>query len=440
MSATTGQRRRQITAALVSAALGAGVLTACGGSPGGASQEPVEIRMWTFLDPAAESGRGKVLGQLIDQYESAHPGVTVNVEVQQWDTMSQQFLAADVAGSAPDVQWLALDQVANAAEQGALADLNEVAFGKLPADQREALRDVYWKTMETDGKIYGVVHSRNYMGLMYRADLLKAKGIDPATIKTWDDLIAAGKALTDPAANRWGLGQAFATSFADPQVLSARMMENQGTLFADDGAPEWTTPAAVEAMEFQASLIKDAKITPEDSVRLTAEDLYELFSAGQVAMINAASARVPVMQQQVGAENVGFMHYPSKDGAKPAPGTLLGWSVGVWNGSKVKDAAGEFVAYLTTPEADQQWLLDAQQPPLYAATAEANADFLGKPENSFLKVVLEGSQQYGWLPPTQFSTAGWRESLNDATQQVLLGNAVPAQALEKAAQSMKTNG
>src|SRR5699024_12771721 len=65
---------------------------------------------------------------------------------------------------------------------------------------------------------------------------------------------------------------------------------------------------------FQSEFITGSQVTPEDAVRLTAEDLYELFSAGQVAMINAASVRVPAMQEQVGAENVGFMHYPSEDG------------------------------------------------------------------------------------------------------------------------------
>lgn len=419
--------------AAASIALVGAALAGCSSGGGDGSKE---ITMWTFLDPKGTSGREQVLGDLIDDYEAANPDVTVNVEVQQWDTMTQQFLAADVSGSAPDVMWLALDQMSTAVEQGALADLNSLAFGDLPADQLEELRDVYWDTMEQDdGSIYGVVHSRNYFGIMYRKDLLAAAGIDPAEIRTWDDLVAGSEKFSALGDNQWGLGQAFATSFADPQILSARLVETQGAMFDGDGSPLWATDEGVEALEFQASLISDATATPEDSVRLTAEDLYELFAAGQVAMINGASVRVPTMQAQVGAENVGFMHYPSEDGETPAPGSLAGWSVGVWSGSDVPDQAADFVAHLSSPEADEKWMLEAQQPPLYSSTAENNGDFLADPANSFLSVVLEGSQEYGWLPPTDVPTAGWREALNGAVQKVLLGESTASEAMESAVKS-----
>ncbi|MBZ2195530.1 ABC transporter substrate-binding protein [Occultella gossypii] len=422
-------KRRMLT--ITAAALTLGMVAACGN---GGGDTPDEITMWTFLDPEGSSGREQVLASLIESYEE-ESGVHVNVEVQQWDTMTQQFLAADVSGSAPDVMWVALDQVSNAVEQGALADLNSLAFGDLPEDQLADLRDVYWETMEADdGSIYGVVHSRNHFGIMYRTDLLAEAGVDPAQIRTWDDLTAAAQQLTAPDENRWGLGQAFGTSFADPQILSARLVETQGSMFGDDGVPMWGTDEAVEAIEFQAAFVTESQVTPPDAVRLTAEDLYELFSAGQVAMINAASVRVPAMQEQVGTENVGFMHYPSEDGEGYAPGNLAGWSVGVWSGSEVTEQAADFVAYMSSPEADEQWMVDAQQPPLYASTAENNADFLAQPENAFLSVVLEGSQDYGWLPPTDVPTAGWRETLNEAVQQVLLNEATPAEAMEAAQQ------
>lgn len=438
MSVRSTHSRRSILAG-TAAALTVGTVAACG-SDGGEGGTVDEITMWSFLDPAGSSGREKVLASLIQSY-TEKTGIAVNVEVQQWDTMTQQFLAADVSGSAPDVMWVALDQVATAVEQGALADLNSLAFGELPEDQLADLRDVYWETMEQeDGAIYGVVHSRNHFGIMYRTDLLDAAGADPTTIRTWDDLTAVAKELTAPDENRWGLGQAFGTAFADPQIISARLVETQGAMFGDDGAPLWGTDEATEAMEFQAAFVADAEVTPQDSVRLTAEDLYELFSAGQVAMINAASVRVPAMQEQVGVENVGFMHYPSEDGDGYAPGNLAGWSVGVWANGEATEQAADFVAHLSSPEADEKWMLEAQQPPLHASTAENNADFLSAPENAFLSVVLEGAQDYGWLPPTNVPTVGWREALNEAVQQVLLEEATPAESMSAAGETFGAGG
>jgi ABC-type glycerol-3-phosphate transport system substrate-binding protein len=388
--------------------------------------------MWTFLDPAGKSGREQVLAALIESYEE-RTGIRVQVEVQQWDTMTQQFLAADVSSSAPDVMWLALDQVATAVEQGALADLSSLAFGDLPDEQLAELRDVYWESMEhEDGSVYGVVHSRNYFGILYRTDLLEAAGADPSEIRTWEDLETVAELLTAPSESRWGLAQAFATSFADPQIIAARIMEMQGSMFTADGSPQWSTPPGVEALEFQTAFITDARVTSQDSVRLTAEDLYELFSAGQAAMINGASSRVAQMQEQVGAENVGFLHYPSQNGNAPSPGNLAGWSVGAWAGSEKTEQAADFVAHLSSPEADERWLLDGQQPPLYSSTASDNSDFLAKPENSFLTTVLEGSQEYGWLPPLTAPTVGWREALNGAVQKRLLDQGSAAEAMDAA--------
>jgi ABC-type glycerol-3-phosphate transport system substrate-binding protein len=268
------------------AALALGTASAC--NSGGSSSD--EIRMWTFLDPAGSSGREKALKSLIDSYQESS-GVTVTVEVQQWDTMTQQFLAADVSGSAPDVIWASLDQVANAVEQGALADLKEVAFADTPDDQLAELQDTYWTSMEQDdGTLPGIVHSRNYFGIMYRKDLLEEQGVDAEEIATWDDLVEAAQKLTSSADGTWGLGQAFATSFADPQIISALIMDGQGAMFGDDGAPTWATDAGVAAMKRQVAFIDEDKVTPSDAVRLTAEDLYEVFSAGQAEVPGARHA------------------------------------------------------------------------------------------------------------------------------------------------------
>ena len=432
MLASTINRPPRALVKIVGTAMAASLLlAACGGGEGDSGK--TEITMWTFLDPDGSSGRETVLSDLIDSYEDEHPNTTINVEVQQWDTLTSQFLAADASNSAPDVIWAVVDEFADVAEQGALANLNDLSFGDMPDDQLEDLRDIYWDSMTTeDGEINGVVHSRNYLGLMYRKDYFEEADIDPADIETWDDLIEAAQELTVSDDNRWGLGQAFSDSFADPQILTAKLLEEQGTLFSDDGEAAWANDAGVKALEFQASLIEEHQVTSEDAVRLTSEDLYELFSSGQLAIFNAASARVPEMQKELGVENVGFMHYPGDVANEHAPGTLLGWAVGVWEGSDSKEEAADFVAHLSSPEADAAWLTEAQQPPLYSSTSEENNDYLNEPENEFLNVVVEGTEDYGWLPPTQTPTGGWKSILNTTVQKVLLDGTSAMDALESA--------
>ena len=56
------------------------------------------IRMWTFLDLTSENGRAKVLAKLIDNFQTANPGVTVKVETQEWSTLAIKILADAVSG------------------------------------------------------------------------------------------------------------------------------------------------------------------------------------------------------------------------------------------------------------------------------------------------------------------------------------------------------
>ena len=65
-----------------------------------------EILVWTFLNPDDESGRGKVLRECKEMYESLYPNVKVTIESQQWDTMTAKFFAAAQTGTAPDVIWV----------------------------------------------------------------------------------------------------------------------------------------------------------------------------------------------------------------------------------------------------------------------------------------------------------------------------------------------
>lgn len=72
------------------------------------SETPAEggertIRMWTFLDLTSENGRAKVLAKLIDNFQTANPGVTVKVETQEWSTLASKIFAAAESGEAPDV-------------------------------------------------------------------------------------------------------------------------------------------------------------------------------------------------------------------------------------------------------------------------------------------------------------------------------------------------
>lgn len=394
------------------------------------------VRMWTFLNPEGTAPREVALARIIADFEAQNPGVRIVVEQQVWDQMTPKFLAAHSAGNAPDIIWISTDLLGDVIGAGAVADLNELFIGDWSDEHRQDITDSYYELCNVDGAQYCLFTSRNYIGILYRQDHFREAGIDPAAIRTWDDFRAVAEQLTqvDAAGNvtRWGFGQQFSPDFPDPQMWVPLVLEEQADIFNEDGTPAWATDAGVAAMQEMTSYVSNQGPTPPAAVNYSAEDLYEQYAAGRMSMITGASVRVSTMQQQIGVENVGFMLWPSRDGQGNARSPALGWGVGVWSGSQVKEAAGAFLDYMTGPEADQLWVESGGQIPMRQSTIAAMEEFFSRPENQYVIAAANGITNNSWVAPIAFPIGGYRQDLNQAAQDVVLNGADPAEALRRA--------
>ncbi len=394
------------------------------------------VTMWTFLNPTGTAPREVALAQMITDFEAENPDITILVEQQVWDQMTPKFLAAHSVGNAPDIIWVSTDLLGDVIDSGSLADLNGLFMNDWTDDYRADITDSYYELCNVDGSQYCLFTSRNYIGVLYRKDFFEEAGIDAAEIDTWADFRAAAEALTviddGGTVTRWGFGQQFSPDFPDPQMYVPLVLEQQPDIFNEDGTPAWATEAGVAAMEEMTSYVSPQGPTPPASVNYSAEDLYELYAAGRMAMITGASVRVSTMQQQIGAENVGFMLWPSQDGEGNAPSPALGWGVGVWSGSDVQEAAGAFLDYMTGSAADQLWVEVGGQIPMRQGTISAMEEFFAEPANEYVIAAAEGITNNSWVAPIAFPIGGYRQDLNQAAQDVILHGADPATALEEA--------
>ena len=155
------------------------------------------VTMWTFLDPAKTSGREVALKSMIDTFEKANPTIKIKVEPQVFSELMAKFLAAHNTGAAPDIIWVNTENMGALMKAGAAADLNELIASKWGsgADADFFVR-AGWDASVEGKKRAAVPLFHATTSLFYRKDLLKAAGIDPASIKTWDQLAEAAKKLT----------------------------------------------------------------------------------------------------------------------------------------------------------------------------------------------------------------------------------------------------
>lgn len=387
------------------------------------SGKKTNIRMWTFLDPGGTSGREIALKEMISAFESENPEYKIVVEPQTWDVMTGKFFAAHSSGEAPDIMWVLMDELGAAIQLEALEPFENLFLKDWSDEEIADVDDAFWQLGSQDGKHYQMSLSRNYFGIIYRSDLFENKNI--AVPKTWDELVAAGKQLTEideeTGLQRYGLGLALSADKADAQVAAGALLDQQGTLFDQEGKASWNNEAGRKAFGLQLDMIQTYGITPETALTTTPEDLYADFNTGKYAMIVGAGVRVSKLQSEVtfDPESVQFMLMPGFSEGKPSPMPIAGWCVGVWSGSKVKEGAGKFVEYMTNPESDALWVIKGGQAPVRKSTLESQSDFFKERKNNYLGVMAEGFSVAGWPQPTNFKISGWRIDLNNVCQNAL---------------------
>jgi multiple sugar transport system substrate-binding protein len=392
------------------------------------------IRMWTFVNPQGTGGREKVLRQLIDEFEKAHPGVKIQVETQIWQQISDKFFAAHQTGTAPDVTTLMQRRVMEGEKLGALANLDDLFVRKWTPQEIADIDGPLWRYASTPQGHYQITHWISTRGFFYRKDLFAAAGIDPASLTTWDKLIAAARKLTvkDDKGNvvRWGLGQSYPTDGANLPVMGNVVLDEQGDLFDKDGKANWATPAGVKGLTLQVDMTRKYHVTPDTAISLGYEDLYDQFNAGRYAMITGGVTRIQNAMKALGADKVGYLRTPTFDGKHYAPAETIGWSMAVWSGSPNKELAGEWLEFISSPHADTLWSTVAGMIPIRKSTIANNPQFFSRPENAYIFGTVEDMRN-GWLSPPN-AAGGFNDDLNRAGQDVLVNGTDPETALRKA--------
>jgi arabinogalactan oligomer/maltooligosaccharide transport system substrate-binding protein len=139
---------------------------------------------------------------LIDQWMTAHPGITVKHDLVPFDfgaVRTTKYLPAALNGTAPDIFRSDVAWTPGFADQGILADLTSY----FTADELADFLPGPLGTTTYQGMTYAVPHVTDALGLMCNKQLLAEAGLDHAPA-TWDELVEAGKQVTDLDAQKYG--------------------------------------------------------------------------------------------------------------------------------------------------------------------------------------------------------------------------------------------
>lgn len=108
------------------------------------------------------------------------------------------------------------------------------------APDRIASRDAVWSV---DGRLYGIESGYGLGAYYYNADQFEQLGIDPADLKTWDDVIRIGAEKAAPN------GQALIGIATGSGSFLYALAQRGGGMFDESGNVTLDTPEAAEALQ-----------------------------------------------------------------------------------------------------------------------------------------------------------------------------------------------
>ncbi len=209
-----------------------------------------------FWTAEVEPDRMAVQEDLAREFGRADPSATVRVVPVDENALPEKLAAASAAGELPDVVQLGLTQVVQYAAEGLLDA--EAATGLVRELGEEGFYPGPLNLCRTpDGSGYAAVPLDAWVqGIWYRRDWFEEHGLSPPD--SWERILAAARALHDPAASRFGvvLGthprQVYTQQVFEHLALAAgaRLFDERGR-YADD-------PRMVEALGFYRELARYA--------------------------------------------------------------------------------------------------------------------------------------------------------------------------------------
>lgn len=223
------------------------------------------------------------------------------------------------------------------------ADLTSLGY----TPEQQALFPEFKRTeLEIDGTAYAMPWDSGPVAVFYRRDFYEKAGVDPATIKTWDDFLVAGKKVME--ANP-GTVMAQADFNGDSEWFRMISNEQDCGYFSTDGQSITINQPACVATLDKIKQMKDAGI-------ITAaiwDEKIQANTAGKVAsqMMGAWYEGTIRSGSPDLAGKWGVYPMPSLTADGPRAANLGGSSLAITGVSENQEAAFKFVEYaLTTNE------------------------------------------------------------------------------------------
>lgn len=439
-------KKRSLRAALpVALAI---AIAGCGGTPGqskpkqaSAGTQAVSVKTDGFeslgpvtLRVVVAEGGGALDGikSLTKQFEAKYPNVTIKVSARDYGSWIKQVKLVASSDNPPDI----LEGAQGYQVDGALVKAGLI----LPLDKyaraydwersfsAESLQQLKWSTdghTFGEGTIYGIAQAGQSTGVFANLAKLRAAGVDPAALKTFDDFNAAlAKVKASLPANepaimlgnkeQWSalhMWSGIQGAFSPAQDMRNWIFHRSGATFDTGGNRE----ALAKLKEWND---KGYLGRPEDYNGRGDADASNLFARGKGAFMLGGNWNAQIVLDGLKDEAAFFDMPPGQSGKVAAWGSV-GLPYHVSAKSKQPDLAAAYINFIAGRPASAALVKTSQTPAIVDPTAE--------PTGRMAREVTEGWQRLirddGLMLYADWASPSMLETMGGAFQEFLAGRA-----------------
>lgn len=389
------------------------------------ADEARHVSFMVFGDPAELAA----YRSLVAAFEVAHPDIDVELIHIPGQSDYRLRLGADfAAGSPPDVALINYRRYAAFAARGVLEPLESY----LRASDVIAETDFYAEAVAPfrwRGELMCLPQNISSLVVYVNEDLFGAASLAlPADDWTWDDFVAAAKALTrdldgDGRIDQYGLG----TEVSLPR-LAPFVWQNGGQLVVlDEGRRPirlaLESRAASEAVEWFVALQAEHGVVP-DALAEAAESSESRFMAGRMGMLLDSRRAVPTFRD-IEAFDWDVAALPQRE---QAAGILHTDAYCMAGAAQDKDAAWTFIEFANSPEGQAIVAASGRTVPSLVEVAESAAFLDPEVPPASSRLFLDGIPVLRGVPVM----AGWvdiEEVAGDELERAFYGQATVDEAI-----------
>lgn len=250
--------------------------------PGAVLAETTNISFLTHWSPDTVAK----LEAAATAYAKDHPDVAVKVQAVPFGDLLTTLRAAGGSAGGATIAGIYNAWLPDLAKDKLLAPIPEAMGAEVKADWPAGIVGA----SSANGVLYGFPNEIDLYALNYNKKLFEAAGIKEAP-KTWDELTAAAKALTDKSKGQQGFGMINSWAAGVIHPFASLLASNGGELVGADGKPQLDSEAAKETFALYESLIKDGYSDPTmgTSDANTTGPFLDNFVSGKTGMIIMAN-------------------------------------------------------------------------------------------------------------------------------------------------------